>query len=161
MISHTAKYLSYRVQNAATRLVGRCHRCSHETALAPSEITSSVLSPATGVVCTSTAQHGLAPPYITDLLEQRATRVLHSTTNNDLYVPPSRSRYGERMFSVAGPWLWNSLPADKKKTCWVVTFETIENPSISGCVWSVDTYLSLYLICISFLPIYYLVHVVH
>ena len=68
------------------------------------------------------AQHRLAPPYITDLLEQRATRVLHSTTNNDFYVPPSRSRYGDRMFSVAGPRLWNSLPAEMKKTCCLVTF---------------------------------------
>ncbi|KAK2164911.1 hypothetical protein NP493_1391g00029 [Ridgeia piscesae] len=50
------------------------------------------------------AQHRLAPPY------------------NDFYVPPSRSRYGDRMFSVAGPRLWNSLPAEMKKTCCLVTF---------------------------------------
>ena len=61
------------------------------------------------------AQHRLAPPYITDLLEQRATRMLRSTTNNDFYVPPSRSRYGDRMFSVAGPRLWNSPCRDKRK----------------------------------------------
>ncbi|KAK2176720.1 hypothetical protein NP493_644g04011 [Ridgeia piscesae] len=80
------------------------------------------------------AQHRLAPPYITDLLVRRATRVLRSTTNNDFYVPPSRSRYGDRMFSVAGPRLWNSLPAEIKKTCCIVTFKTIENPPIPGCV---------------------------
>ena len=61
--------------------------------------------------------------YITDLLEQRATRVLRPTTNNDFYVPPCRSRYGDRMFSVAGPRLWNSLPAEMKKTCCLVTFK--------------------------------------
>ncbi|KAK2183493.1 hypothetical protein NP493_310g02011 [Ridgeia piscesae] len=49
------------------------------------------------------AQHRLAPPYFTDLLEQRAMRVLRSTTNTDFYVPPSRSRYDDRMFSVADP----------------------------------------------------------
>ena len=77
------------------------------------------------------AQHGLAPPYITDLLEQRATRVLRSTSNNDFYVTPSRSRYGDRMFAVAGPRLWNSLPAEMKKTCWLVTFKRLPIP---GCV---------------------------
>ena len=47
---------------------------------------------------------------------------LLSITTNDFYVPPSRSRYGDRMFSVAGPRLWNSLPAEMKKTCCLVTF---------------------------------------
>ena len=48
------------------------------------------------------AQHGLAPSYITNLLhEERATRMLRSATNNDLYVPPSRSQYGDRTFSVS------------------------------------------------------------
>ena len=90
-----------RVQNAAARLVVRCHRweyyytSSHETALAPGKTMSAVLRPATGVSCTTST----GAPYITDQLEQRATRVLRSTTNNDFHVPPSRSRYGDRIFS--------------------------------------------------------------
>ena len=79
------------------------------------------------------AQHRLAPPYITDLLEQRATRVLRPTTNNDFSVAPSRSRYGDRIFSVAGQRLWNSLPAEMKKSSFLVTFKR---------------HLSVYLICI-------------
>ena len=74
------------------------------------------------------AQHRLAPPYITDLLEQRATRVLRPTTNNEFSVPPSRSRYGNNIFSVAGP-----LPAEMKKTSCLITFKR---------------HLSVYLICI-------------
>ena len=81
-----------------------------ETELAPGE-TNSVLSPAIGVSCTTSTGATL---YIADLLEQRATRVLRSTTNTEFYVPPSRSRYGDRIFSAAGPRLWNSLPAEMK-----------------------------------------------
>ena len=57
------------------------------------------------------------------LYDLRATRVLRSTTNNDFYMPPSRSRYGDRMFSVTGPRLWNSLPAEMKKTSCIVTLK--------------------------------------
>ena len=85
-----------RVQNAAARLVVRCHRFEHITPVlmklhwlrVKQRVQYSIL------LLVFRAQHRLAPPYITDLLEQRATRVLRSTTNNDFYVPPSRSRYG-------------------------------------------------------------------
>ena len=60
----------------------------------------------------------------TDLLEQRASRVFRSTTNNYWYVPPSRSRYDDRMFSVAIPRLRNSLPNEIKKTCRLLTSKT-------------------------------------
>ena len=114
-----------RVQNAAARLVVRCHRCEHITLVlmklhwlsVKQRVQYSIL------LLVFRAQHRLASPYITDLLEQRATRIFRSTTNNDLYVPPSRNRYGDRMFSVAGPRLWNSLPAEIKKTCCIVTFK--------------------------------------
>ena len=63
----------------------------------------------------------------------------HITTNNDFYVLPSHSQYGDRMFSVAGPRLWHSLPVVMKKTCCLMIFIRLENPPIPGCVWSVDT----------------------
>ena len=90
------------------------------------------------------AQHRLAPPYITDLLEQRATRVLRLTTNNDFYVPPSRSRYGDRMFSVADPRLWNSLPAEIKKSCCIVTFKRLLKNNLFRAVYEVQTPVSLF-----------------
>ena len=83
------------------------------------------------------AQHRLVPPYITDLIEQRATRVLRSTTNNDFYVPPSRSRYGGRMFSVAGQQLWNSLPAEMKKICCLMTFKRLLKTHLFRAVYKV------------------------
>ena len=92
------------------------------------------------VICNAQFKHGtlfLAPLYITDLLEQRATRVLRSTTNNDFYVPQSRSRYGDRMFSVAGPRLWNSLPAEMKKTNCLVTFKRLLKNHLFRAVYEV------------------------
>ena len=96
------------------------------------------------------AQHRLAPPYITDLLEQRATRVLRSTTSNDFYVLPSRSRYGDIIFSVACPRLWNSLPAEMKKTSCLVTFKRLLKITYSGLCMKCR-YLSVYLVCIFYL----------
>ena len=66
-----------RVQNAAARLVVRCHRCEHITPVlmklhwlpVKQRVQYSIL------LLVFRAQHRLAPPYITDLLEQRATRV--------------------------------------------------------------------------------------
>ena len=123
-----------RVQNAAARLVVRCHRCEHIT---PVLMKLHRLSVKQRVLLVFRAQHRLAPPYIADLLEQRATRVLRSTTNNDFYVPPSRSRYGDRMFSVAGPRPWNSLPAEMKKTCCLVTFKRLLKTHLFRAVYEV------------------------
>ena len=101
---------------------------------APGETTSAILNIATGVSHTTT---WLAPPYITNLLEQRATRVLCSTTNNDFYVPPYCSWYCDRMFSVAGPRLWNSLPAEMKKTCCLVMFKRLLKTHLFRAVYEV------------------------
>ena len=118
-----------RVQTAAARLVVRCHRCEH--------ITPVLMKLHWLLLLVFHAQHRLAPPYITALLEQRATRVLRSTTNNDFYVPPSRSRYGDRMFSVADPRLWKSLPTEMKKTCCIVTFKSLLKTHLFRAVYEV------------------------
>ena len=143
----------------------RCHRCEHITPVlmklhwlpVKQRVQYSI------VLLAFRAQHRLAPPYITDLFEQRATKVLHSTTNNDFYVPPSRSRYGDRMFSVAGPRLWNSLSLSlprlrKRVASWLL--KDYWKPTYSGLCMKCR-HLSVYLICIKFLPIYYIVHVLH
>ena len=85
-------------------------------------------------------QHGLAPAYITDLLhEQRATQVLHSATNNDLYVPPSRSRYVDRTFSIS------ALPSEMKTTSCLVTFKRLLRTHLPGCIRIISmTYLFLF-----------------
>ena len=116
-----------RVQNAAARLVVRRHGWEYITPFlvklhwlpVEQRVQYSI------VLLTFRAQHGLAPLYITDLLEQRATRVLRSTANNDLYVLSSRSRYNGKMLSVAGPRLWNSFPTEMKKMCSLVNFKRL------------------------------------
>ena len=53
-----------------------------------------------------------APIYIKELLiPLNSIRTLLSSTKNLLKVPKSRTKtYGDRVFSVTGPILWNKLP---------------------------------------------------
>ena len=43
--------------------------------------------------------------------ERASQRALRSATNNDMVVPRSRLKFGERAFSIAAPRAWNSIPA--------------------------------------------------
>ena len=113
-----------RVQNAAAQLVVRCHRWDHNTPV-PKQLHWLPVNQRIYyaiLLLTFRAQHRLAPAYITDPLhEQQATRALRSATNNDLYVPPSRGRYGDKIVSVSAPRKWNALPSEMTISC-LVTF---------------------------------------
>ena len=41
---------------------------------------------------------------------------LRSATNNEMLVPRSRLKFGERVFSIAASRAWNGLPADLRAT---------------------------------------------
>jgi len=73
------------------------------------------------------ALNGLAPSYITDMLQPVSTLdrqvTLRSVDNNDLFIFRSRLRLGERAFHIAAPRAWNSLPSDVKTAD---TFETLK-----------------------------------
>ena len=57
------------------------------------------------------ALNNRAPKYISNLLEfKRQSRNLRSNNQNLLYIPKSRTKYGERAFSTLAPRLWNHLP---------------------------------------------------
>ena len=57
------------------------------------------------------AFNGLAPTYITELLDRYVPpRPLRSSSRGLLKVPRSNTKYGDRSFSVCAPTLWNSLP---------------------------------------------------
>ena len=60
------------------------------------------------------ALNGLAPHYVSDLLNKRVSvRSLRSNSQELLNITRSRTKtYGDRAFSVAGPRLWNELPLD-------------------------------------------------
>ena len=60
------------------------------------------------------ALYGLAPPYLTELIQvQSETRVTRATSGGGvrLQVPRTkRKTFWERSFAAAGPIIWNSLP---------------------------------------------------
>ncbi|XP_072024908.1 uncharacterized protein [Amphiura filiformis] len=70
--------------------------------------------------------HGLAPPYLADLLTTyQPTRSLRSATQF-LLDPPRRivtSYYGERAFSTSAPKLWNGLPQSIRKATSLAIFK--------------------------------------
>jgi len=70
---------------------------------------------------------GTAPDYLKNMLhpvsEHASQRALRSATNNDMVVPRSRLKFGERTFSIAAPRAWNSIPADLRATLNTATFK--------------------------------------
>lgn len=112
------KKLQY-VQNAAARLVTGTRKFDHITPVLRAlhwlpvrhRITFKV------AVLVYKCLHGMAPSYLADdcvLLSSMASRrQLRSATNQELFVPRSRTMtYGRRAFATCGPMIWNSLPVD-------------------------------------------------
>jgi hypothetical protein len=61
------------------------------------------------------ALHGMAPKYITELVEERKSRRALRSASELLLRPPKIPKtkfYGERAFSVAAPTVWNKLPCE-------------------------------------------------
>jgi len=62
--------------------------------------------------------HRLASPYLSDdcqLITDVGRRHLRSADVYTCAVPRTQSRLGDRSFGVAGPRLWNSLPAELRQ----------------------------------------------
>ena len=106
-----------RVHNYAARLIVRCDRRDHITPVlkkfhwlpVKQRVTYNI------ILLTFRALNGLAPIYIVDMLHRhRPTRALRSADNNDLQVPTTSSRYGDRAFAASAPRLWNALPRELK-----------------------------------------------
>ena len=70
------------------------------------------------------ALNGLAPEYITDLLQAYVpTRSLRSAGAHLLLEPKTTTRWGARAFSKTTPVLWNTLPSAIKATCSLASFK--------------------------------------
>ena len=116
------------VQNAAARMLTRTKKRDHITPVLASlhwlpirfRIDFKIL------LLVFKSLHGLAPLYLGELLQLRtATRSLRSANQLILEVPRSRLKTrGDRAFSVAGPRLWNSLPAHVRLSESVDTFKS-------------------------------------
>ena len=71
--------------------------------------------------------HGLSPPYISDLItvKPKSTYGLHSN-NSTLLLPPTQEMLptlGARSFAAAAPALWNKLPADIRNVASLNSFK--------------------------------------
>ncbi len=68
--------------------------------------------------------NGLAPPYLSDLLQSYSpTRSLRSADQKLLTVPRAKRKlWGDRAFSVMAPRLWNSLPLNIRNKNYIYIF---------------------------------------
>jgi len=68
----------------------------------------------------SMAVHQHCPAYISNMVQSVASSThrqgLRSSTCPTYVVPTTRTKLGERAFSVSGPVAWNALPANIRRT---------------------------------------------
>ena len=115
------------VLNCAARLILCKHKYDHATPLliqlhwlpVSQRIIFKIL------LLTFKALKGLAPTYITELLDRYVPpRPLRSSSRGLLKVRPrSNTKYGDRSFSVCAPTLWNSLPDHLRLTTGLCSFK--------------------------------------
>jgi hypothetical protein len=111
------KKLQY-VQNAAARLISRTRKFDHISPVLRDLHWLPIRHRVDFKIATLVFKclHGLAPPYLADDIIPLASipgrRLLRSSSTQTLSVPPARTVYGSRCFSVYGPTVWNSLPAE-------------------------------------------------
>jgi len=75
---------------------------------------------------------GRSPRYLSDIVQPVASRTtrsgLRSAESTDYITPRLNTKFGERLFSHAGPVPWNSLPADLRAisdcSCFKSKFKT-------------------------------------
>ena len=77
------------------------------------------------LLITYKALHGLAPIYISELLQRyHPRRTLRSQNLHLLHVPPARTQYyGARSFATTAPTLWNALPLHLRTKSTVDSFK--------------------------------------
>ena len=107
-----------RVQNAAARLVLSLSKYSH---ISPALYQLHWLPVRHRVhfkilILTFKAIHGLAPKYIIELINIKPRSIYNLRSNQSLLLDPPKGKMlvtlGDRSFSAAAPYLWNSLPAE-------------------------------------------------
>ena len=73
------------------------------------------------------ALNGMAPSYLTELLQVKAAGRYAVWTNNQLLLQVPRTKcwtFGDRSFLVAAPKIWNGLPLDIKQSMSVDCFKS-------------------------------------
>ena len=106
-----------RVQNTAARLVTKCRKDEHVKPVLRDLHWLPVQQRIVYKIAflTYKALHGLAPTYISELIEYKPQRTLRSASQFVLCTrPPNLCKikyYGERSFAAATPKVWNKLPS--------------------------------------------------
>ena len=117
-----------RIQNSAARLVTRCSPDSHITPILhdlhwlPVKLRIDYKV----ILLTYKCIHGIAPSYLSDLVQNYTpARRLRSSSKSLLVTNSVSTRsYGQRSFQYASALLWNGLPEHVKGTQSVSTFKT-------------------------------------
>jgi len=120
-------FLIQYVLNSATHVIARSRKFDHITLLlielhwlpVEQRIIFKIL------FCTFKVVKGLAPSYLSELLEAYVPmRMLRSSTQLHLLEPKFNLKpYGSHAFSVCAPRLWNSLPLEIRKCDSIDTFK--------------------------------------
>lgn len=120
-------YRLTKVQNTAVRIITRCNIKNHITPHLKSlhwlpihlRIEYKVL------LFTFKIVNGLAPTYLSELLEYKRTpHSLRSEIKKELKEPKTCTTYGDRAFSVEAPKLWNKLPDHIRSTTEINIFKS-------------------------------------
>ena len=88
--------------------------------------------------------HTYVPEYLTDSVHpysnnDPARYRLRSATGTNYSVIRMRTKFGDRAFSVAGPVMWNSLPAAVRNTDSLHSFKRRLKSQFLACVLMIDS----------------------
>ncbi len=117
-----------RAQNTAARIITRTHKYDHITPVLRSLHWLPVRYRSQfKILCLAfKALNNLAPSYIRDMLSPYTpSRALRSSDPQlmQLVVPRTRTKLGDRAFSVAAPTMWNALPLSLRQAPTLATFQ--------------------------------------
>ena len=105
-----------QVQNAAARMLTKTPKREHITPILHElhwlPVSHRIIFKVIMIVFK--AIHGLAPPYIEELVQQKPLSERSMRSDNQCLLLTSKARtvtYGDRNFRVYAPVLWNNLPS--------------------------------------------------
>ena len=130
-----------RIQNIAARLICRVPSSRHITPILQNLHWLPVNMRIAYKInlLTYKSNTGLAPSYISDLLQPYIpSRTLRSSSQSLLQLPSriSTKSYGQRSFSHAAPSLWNNLPLHIRTADSVNTFKSLLKTHLFDIVYS-------------------------
>ncbi len=126
-ITSTQTKILQKIQNSAARLITGVHIRVEMTPVLRSLHWLPIEKRKVFKICLLVYKclNGMAPTYLSDIiLPLRIDGGLRSTTNSLLKVHITRTNFGERAFSISGPFLWNRLPTSVRQSGSLGSFKT-------------------------------------